>query len=129
MNFDNPPFDFTISEDKQSVSITEHGITTAYSLGQLKERMAWLGIVRAQLLPAVERGIPKDLQAFWLDHLECVNLDKTQTPLEAGALLVGTSVHHGHFQFPASAEFCRGLAAWLTTAPVDNLSPDPSKLN
>lgn len=106
---------YEISPDRKAVSLQLPDSTM--SAADLVRLINDLGRVRASMLPSARETLltgPGSTQ--YMDFLAAWGMASDQPlPTEHGAMFMGCSSAFGWFHFPASPEFCRQLAEWLTT--------------
>jgi len=104
---------YSLSDDKATASIKVDAKNM--TAPELNELIARLGIVRAHMTPEVPVGVDeKDAAPLpLLDRMYGRHFAAGQIPAVHGAVFVARSPMFGMQSFPASPEYCRGLAAWL----------------
>ena len=104
-----------LSADRRNVTLQlPAGSLDAVALERL---ISDLGRVRASMRPGVRESLLEGAGSTqYMDFLAAWGMAPDQPlPTEHGAMFLGCSSAYGWFHFPASPEFCRQLAEWLTT--------------
>ena len=109
------PLQYELSADRRTVNLRPYG--GALGVSELEHLIAELGRVRASMLPSVRESLTEGAGSTqYMDCLTAWGMAPEQPlPTEHGALFMGCSSAYGWFHFPATPEFCRQLAKWLTT--------------
>ena len=119
------PLEWTIAEDKKTISVTWPSQTMQFSANDLHDLLAALGFLRSELSPRVPVSLPDDPSTVKFHkhmHIRALLRDEgTRVPTDVGAFLALQSPLFGWFDYYLDPEYCRGLVAWLQGNP-DQLS-------
>jgi hypothetical protein len=105
----------TLSDNGETISLSLRDPALELKAKDLDVLIALLGHYRAQMKPAIPVDQAAAQWAQYADHVQVLHIQKDgkTMPIETGALFLFQNPRFGWFQFPATAEFCRGLIPWL----------------
>jgi hypothetical protein len=122
-----PPFDVLINPEGTEAVIRLRENEVRVSAEGLENAIAWLGLLRSKMKPAVPTALPQNPQLLPLSDFLFVPLAADAVPNTNGVALHVRSGYFGWFQLRLSPEHCQHLASWLSGQPVG--APKGATLN
>ena len=112
MSDNSPPFTYALNEQRTEATIEINGAQIHVTAEQLENAIAYLGLLRSNMIPAVPSSIPID-RRMALDFLQVERFGNTENPIEGGAVFSARSLYFGWLQIHMSPEWCAGLVSYF----------------